>query len=757
MTSSDVPQPSPNPAQEAFKNVRAGRDINATINQELNYYPAPREKPAGIPNNSPPGTGKFVGRTQAMTVLHTQLMEHSSGVAAIVGMGGLGKSELAIQYASRYQNSYPGGICWLNARTGDVLTQLIQYCQLQLGMVLPQKLAQQSLSVVETATWYIAHWRLDGTVLVVLDDVVTLSDCKPLLDLLKPPFRTLMTTRDQLLDASFFKVPLEVLYPDDALELLTALVGNRIQAEQTTAQTLCETLGYLPLGIELVGRYLSTNPFVSVTEVSQNISLRSQQLMPQPVSMMANQRGVWAAFELSWNQLDEAAQQLGELLSFFAPGDISWELVEQVMALTDLEEAALTTAQTTLYQQSLLQKADGETLRLHPLIQEFFTAQRQQHPHQEDWQQAYIQGLANFASDIPYVLVLEDINRLTPAIPHIVALLRHPLDLISDENLEPLFTGTTRFYHSQAIYTEAQHWAEQGYAVLKERLGEENPDIARILNDLANLYSNQRCYSEAEPLYLQALEITKRTLDEEHPYVARSLNNLAILYYEQGRYSEAESLYLQALEITKRTLGEEHPNVANSLNNLAILYYDQRHYSEAESLYLQALEITKRTLGEEHPYVANRLNNLAILYSKQGRYSEAEPLYLQALEITKRTLGEEHPDVANSLNNLAILYYEQGRYSEAEPLYLQALEITKRTLGEEHPNVANSLNNLAILRRGKHFRRALSIVRLGLLGLLLGISIHILIVFFGTLNPKVLFWLIIFLIVGVFLWKWHPR
>ena len=247
----------------------------------------------------------------------------------------------------------------------------------------------------------------------------------------------------------------------------------------------------------------------------------------------------------------------------------------------------------------------------------------------------------------------------------------------------------------QGKYSEAIPLAERVLRIRQQVLGQEHPDVATSINNLALLYESQGRYTEAEPLYLQALEMRKRLLGQDHPSVATSINNLALLYYRQGRYTEAEPLYLQALEMRKRLLGEEHPHVATSINNLAALYSGQGRYTEAEPLYLQALEMRKRLLGQDHPHVATSINNLAELYRDQGRYTEAEPLYLQALEMTKRLLGQDHPHVATSINNLAELYRDQGRYTEAEPLYLQALEMTKRLLGQDHPHVATSINNLA--------------------------------------------------------------
>ncbi len=209
-------------------------------------------------------------------------------------------------------------------------------------------------------------------------------------------------------------------------------------------------------------------------------------------------------------------------------------------------------------------------------------------------------------------------------------------------------------------------------------------------------------YTAAEPLFRQALEIRRKKLGEDHPDYARSLNNLAGLYhYSMGNYGAAELLYRQAMEIRRKKLGEEHPDYATSLNNLAGLYDSMGNYSAAEPLYHQAKEIRRKKLGEDHLDYARSLNNLAMLNNSMGNYSAAEPLLRQSMEIRRKKLGEDHPDYARSLNNLAGLYKSMGNYSAAEPLYRQAIEIWRKTLGEEHPNYAASLNNLAILLVGQ--------------------------------------------------------
>ena len=219
---------------------------------------------------------------------------------------------------------------------------------------------------------------------------------------------------------------------------------------------------------------------------------------------------------------------------------------------------------------------------------------------------------------------------------------------------------------------------------MRKRLfkGQDHPDLATSLNNLAFLYRAQGKLGAAEPLFKDALEMRKRLFKgQDHPDLAGSLNDLAFLYRDQGKLGDAEPLFKDALEMRKRLFkGQDHPDLAISLNNLASLYHAQGKLIDAEPLLKDALEMRTRLFkGQDHPDLAQSLNNLAGLYRAQGKLGDAEPLFKDALEMRKRlSKGQDHPDLACSLNNLAILYQDQGKLGDAEPLFKDALELYRR-------------------------------------------------------------------------------
>ncbi|MEH2465747.1 tetratricopeptide repeat protein [Nostoc sp.] len=654
-----------------------------------------KPKPTFYENIPLSGVVEFVGREVELQNLHKLLQENNQvAIAAIAGMGGLGKTELALQYTKAHREIYNGGICWLLAKVGDVGIQIVQFARTQLDLNPPE-----DLDLPAQVQYCFRLWR-EGNVLLVLDDVREYQQVKPYLPSPSSRFKVLITTR-QHLGASIKELSLDVLQPKAALELLKSFfkeIPQRIEQELAVANQLCEWLGYLPLGLELVGRYLARKQDLSFTEMLRRLEKKrlEQPALIKPEADMTAQRGVLAAFELSWQELEDSDKQLGCLLSLFAAAPISWKLLEQCLPESDEEELEEIRDDTLLKLHLLQRKGEG-IYQLHQLLREFFQYKCTGLEQAEELKRSLCKIMVTVAKGISETPTLQQITDVSPVITHIAEVANNLIQYINDEDLTSVFIGSARFYDGQGLYDQALPWYEECLEVSKKRLGEEHPDIALSLNNLALLYYSQGKYNEAEPLYLQALELSQRLLGEEHPDVALSFNNLAALYVSQARYSEAEPLLKQALELRQRLLGEEHPDVALSLSNLAVLYNSQGKYSEAEPLLKQSLELRQRILGKEHPNVAFNLNNLAFLYNSQGKYSEAESLYLKALQLRQRLLGEEHPDVAFSLNNLGFFYNSQKRYNEAEPLLIQALKLTQRILGEEHPNVALNLNNLAFL------------------------------------------------------------
>ncbi|MEH2224359.1 FxSxx-COOH system tetratricopeptide repeat protein [Nostoc sp.] len=638
---------------------------------------------------------EFVGREAELQNLHQMLQENNQVViAAIAGMGGLGKTELALQYAKAHREIYKGGICWLLAKAGDVGIQIVQFARTQLDLNPPE-----DFDLLAQVQYCFRLWR-EGDVLLVLDDVGEYQQVKPYLPSLSSRFKVLITTR-QHLGASIKELSLDVLQPEAALELLKSFfkeTPQRIEQELAVANQLCEWLGYLPLGLELVGRYLARKQDLSFTEMLRRLDkkrLEQPGLVKSEADMTA-QRGVLAAFELSWQELEDSDKQLGCLLSLFAAAPISWKLVEQCLPESDEEELE-EIRDDSLLKLHLLQRKDKGVYQLHPLLREFFQYKLTGLEQAEELKRSLCEVMVAVAKEIPDYPTFKQVTAVSQAIPHLAEVAKNLTQYLSNDDLLCSFVGNALFYDGQGLYDQALPWYKQCVEVTQKRLGEEHLDFASSLNNLGCLYRSQGKYSKAEPLLQQALKLTRCLLGEEHLEVATSLNNLAYLYHCQGKYSEAELLYLQTLKLRRRLLGEEHLEVATSLNNLAYLYNSQGRYIEAEPLYLQALEIWRRLLGEEHPHIATSLNNLALLYESQGRYSKAEPLFQQALKLRCHLLGEEHSHIAQSLNNLALLYESQGRYSEAETLYQQALTLMRRVLGEEHPDVATSLSNLALL------------------------------------------------------------
>ena len=669
-----------------FNSNNYGGTTNNIGTQINNNYPQTQEKPKQPPNNSPGNlANNFIGREKDLKALD-KIIKNASQVAisAVAGMGGVGKSELAKQYISQHQETYPGGICWLNATEDNFISQLINLSGVEVN---------EKLTLVNQVQDCYKNWQWQGNVLLVFDDVQNYKHIKPFLPN-QSRFKVLITTRKRL-GKPVVRLDLDVLSPAAALDLLASFVEIP-EAERETAKELCAWLGYLPLGLELVGRYLAEDEDLSVEEVLDSLKENSvyDEALVETAEEMSTELGIVAAIDLSWQQLKPQAQQLAYLLSLFALAPIPWELVENCLDTNQITKPK--SAKKELTKLNLLKRVEKETYLFHSLIREFLHTKASQFDASQ-LKQIVCEIVAEKGREIPHDITLDEVAKFSPFISHLQEVVTQMPNYLKDEDLIEPFVRLESFYTGQGLYNLGEPWLLQGKEIALTRLGKNHPDTAGILNNLGLLYYSRGRYEKAETLYEKAIEINIISLPENHPSLALNLNNLAALYVAQGRYEEAEPLYEKAIEINIISLPENHPNLALNFNNLAELQHAQGRYKEAEILYEKAIEISKLTFRRNHPNFALYFNNLARLYYSQGKYQEAESFYKRVIEIAKMTLQENHPQLAMYLNNLSALYIAQGRYEEAEPLYKQAIEVNTMALGGNHPQLAFNFNNLALL------------------------------------------------------------
>jgi hypothetical protein len=473
--------------------------LDAFLKTNFNHLSTPQaEKPAELPNNlnrARTGAVNFVGREDAMAQLHDQLQqqERSAITAVVTGMAGVGKTELALQYAlhHREKSTYAGGICWIGVQGETVGVQLLDFAKSLLGLFPPEDL---NLRGQLDYCW--ARWQPPGDVLLILDDVHQYAEIQDYLPPQEQRFKVLITSRQHWLAASFEQLPpLPVLCKSAALALLESLIGaSRLQAELEVGKGLCAWLGYLPLGLELVGRFLKEFNNWTLAKMQQKLIEQRLQLpaLQESSADMTEQRGVEAAFEVSWKALKQPARDLGCFLSLFALAPIPWRLVVKRCFSAEDEEELEVIRQKQLLKFHLLQavEEEREVYQFHPLVRHFFQAKLALREDGDELKRSFCQGMVEEAETIPQDLTKEQVEAVVLSIPHIAESATELEQWLEDEDLIPSFQGLGHFYEGQGLYEQAERWYEQCLEVTRRRLGEEHPDVANSLNNLALLYDS---------------------------------------------------------------------------------------------------------------------------------------------------------------------------------------------------------------------------------------------------------------------------
>lgn len=585
----------------------------------------------------------FTGREKILEDLHSALTKTSATALtqAISGLGGLGKTQTAIEYAYRYRDDYKY-VFWVRADSHlELSTGFVEIARL---LDLPEKDAQSPDDTVRAVNQWLENksgW------LLIFDN----ADAPELLKGFRPrnaKGHVLLTSRAQVFDTLGIVKPIEieVMSPEEALEFLVTRTGrdDKNAAETKAAEQLAEELGYLPLALEQAGAFIKAKK-ARFQDYIASYSKRRLELLKESGPVAGEYpESVATTWSINFQEVEKVSEAASDLLrasAFLSPDRIPLELIAEgktelgpalSAALADVDDDPLALNQVfePLTRYSFIRlDSDLQTYSIHRLVQEVLKD--------------------GMDVDTQKLWAERTIRALNQAFPYI-EFNNWPLC----ERLLPHAKATAKLIEKWDITFE---------------------EAVRLLNQAAYYSYYRGQYTDAEPLFKRSQVICEKTLGPDHPNVATILNNLASLYRIQDKYTEAEPLFKRSLAIREMTLGPDHPDVAVSLNNLAVFYRVQDKYTEAEPLYKRSQAIREKALGPDHPDVANSLNNLGALYHVQGKYTEAEPLLKRSLAICEKALGPDHPTVAVVLENYSDLLRATKREAEAAKMKARAAAI----------------------------------------------------------------------------------
>ena len=651
--------------------------------------PAPTALPAGSCVRFTPNA-VFVGRDAALCAVAQAL---AGGTAVITaGIGGVGKTQLAIEAAHRYGQYFAGGVFWLSFANDDQIAAQIVACGGPGGMGLVRD--GDGLTFADQVERVLGAWRDSLPRLLIFDnceDEAVLRTWQQ--QIAGGGCRVLVTSRrpQWSADLRLALVPVETLDRSAGVDLLRKLC---VVLDATLADQIAAELGDLPLALHLAGNFLARY-HRTVPPAHYLTALRSPTLLDHPsltgrgTAALPTDRDphVGRAFALSLDRLnaddptDAQARALLARSALLAPGEPFPR--DLLVATAPGDDGLLTDDAIARLVDLGLIEVNGEALRLHRLIAAYTAGAVVDEGAMDAVENAIIATL-DVADSKDHAAAVAPIRmHLLCAVERVAT----RTDVRAGSLLHDLALALSMQGHVQA----ARPLYERALTIHEATLGPEHPSTAAVLHNFAQLLLHQGYAQAARPLYERALTIHEATLGPEHPKTATTLNDLGAVSLTLEEYESAYHFFQRALAIRETTLGAGHPDVAQSLNNLGWWHHDVQHdYEAAHAYFVRALAILEAALDPQHPDVANSIHNIAGIRHAQGDYAGALPLYARALTIKEKALGSLHHDIASTVHNLAMLYVQQGAFDAALLLFDRACMIREIALGPQHCDTVTS-------------------------------------------------------------------
>ncbi|WP_170154286.1 FxSxx-COOH system tetratricopeptide repeat protein [Actinoplanes italicus] len=599
----------------------------------------------------------FTGRDEMLNRLHASLRGGSRvAVQALHGMGGVGKTQLALEYAHRFAGEYDL-IWWIPAEQpeliGDHLATLAQKLRLvPAGAVTPDSVEALWDRLRRTDRW-----------LLLFDNAENRDQLAPWLP--DGPGHLLITSRDPNWTGVAQAVDVDVFARSESTGLLHKHLPNVSDAD---ADRLAEALGDLPLAVGQAVDLLAETR-LPIDTYLHDLGTHAADLMGEGRPPNGYPLPLAATVTLSAGRLCAADPAAGELLYLCArlgpepvPPDLFTARPDLLPA--PLQESArrpvafgrvmaqlgryglarLTDSGPVLHRlvQAVLRDADVDAAGHREVVEELLSAAKPDNGSHPRWW-----------------------PRWTVLLPHILA-----ADPAATTNLSLRVTANAAVWHLMARgeYGTALPLAEQFYEEWKARFGPDEDSTLISANTLALVYRSVGRYEQARELDQDSLARERRLHGDDHRNTLVSASNLAAVLHELGEYERARDLDQDTLVRRRRLLGDDHNDTLTSARNLAGDLFMLGEYERARELDEDTLARRRRVLGDDHPYTLSSAGGLAADLHALGESERACELEVDTLARRRRVLGDDHPDTRRSAVNLAWGLDTLGRHAEADEL-----------------------------------------------------------------------------------------